>query len=241
MFSFIIPSRNNFQRVNSVLRNPVISKNECILIDDFSDSPHEYIESPLTKIIYNKSKQCLSKSWNQGINESQYDDLIILSDRYNLRQEEFDTLLHFKQKPYPLILIAGFHFCYINKNLIEKIGGFEEGFSAGGYEDTDFLNRCATNNIGIHIHSHNGGMTVGKSGWGGKNQDYRLNQIFYDKKWKKKTNTHLPKQILNDSYEISFKFPIKEKTGSMIEFKDSIIPSNSSFSSILWEANLNKK
>lgn len=223
-FSFIIPSRNNFDKVNSLINNPIISNNESIIIDDYSDPPHKYIKNSSTKIIYNKKKQSLSRLWNQGINESQYDDLIILSDRFILNKNNFNTLLSLQKNGHLLIAIAGFHFVYINKNLIQKIGGFEESFTHGGYEDADFLNRCLVHDVGILLHSLSGGPSLGSSGWSDSDNRYKENKVFYNKKWS--NDLLIPHQNIKDSYNIKFKYPIQKQLNQILNFSHSIIPNN---------------
>jgi len=69
----------------------------------------------------------------------------------------------------------------------EKVGGFDEDFEGGYWEDDDFINRLNENRIPISLnhrieveHLNGGGLTMKKIG---EQEHFDKNKEIYDKKW----------------------------------------------------------
>lgn len=122
------------------------------LINVINNGPRHYVDSIEQKIqhsedvipirIINNGPDCrhLSQSWNKAISESSSEYVIIMSDDVEALSE-WDSDFRIKaSKEYDLICPSFSFFC-IKKSAHSKIGGFDERFKGGGFEDNDYLLR----------------------------------------------------------------------------------------------------
>lgn len=203
-YTIIIPTRNNEEYANAsvtaVLDN---SSFNIILIDDFSDSKLSYIQDKRVKLIRNNFKQGLASSWNQGVVESETDDIIIMSHKARPSQKSFQKLDELLDKKFALVAIRSFHFFGLNKFLFSIIGLFDSAFEQGWFEDSDTICRLREHNLGYY--TENDTDTVpgicSDSSW----IEHIKNRDYFSKKWQIK-GTKLIKYLPEKNIDSKNKF-----------------------------------
>jgi hypothetical protein len=179
-FTIVVPTRNSQKIANDFLINVL---NQCdfniILIDDFSDDNINYIENERISIIRNKTKQSLTKSWNQGVLLSKPNNVIICSHKSRPDNQNFIKTIQLLNEGFGLVGLGGFHFFGFNKYLLKKIGMFDENFKTGWYEDNDVLNKLFINNISYYLCEEIRDLK-GPSSWEGLQVE---NKNYYFQKW----------------------------------------------------------
>jgi hypothetical protein len=95
-------------------------------------------------------------------------------------------------KGFGLVCLQNFHFFGFKKDLIRKIGFFDERFLGGGCEDSDLIRRLIENNIGWYDSTETPVIQI-KSSW---NNQYTL-KFFYTK-WK---DGKLEKLLPDETYD----------------------------------------
>jgi hypothetical protein len=153
-FTIMLPvHRSNLALANDCIQNLLDTSDlPIICIDDFGND-NEYIKNNRLSFIHNtySERQPLVKIWNQCIKECPTNNVIIASWRQRPSVDTFKTIYDKTNEGYGLITFDGLHFFCINKYLTTIIGFFDEGFTKGQFEDTDWFNRLRVNNIGIYI------------------------------------------------------------------------------------------
>jgi len=107
-------------------------------------------ESGLSKFILHDKAVGLTRLWNELLSEANCDTTLILNDDLHV----YPWLrLWLANKSYhssiTLINASWSHF-FISKQVIKKVGWFDEEFHGIGFEDMDYTARCAFNNISIN-------------------------------------------------------------------------------------------
>jgi hypothetical protein len=190
-FTIVVPTRNNEKIANEFLINcSNVVDYEIILIDDFSDYHIDYFYNQNITVCRNKKKQSLTESWNQGVEMSNTDNIIICSHKSRPNKENFLKLENLLNDGYGLVALGGFHFFGINKFLITKIGMFDEGFKVGMWEDNDVLNKLVVNDIAYYLSEEVQDLR-GASGW---ENSFIENKIYYDQKWEESGNKIIQKK-----------------------------------------------
>jgi len=121
---------------------------------------------------------CYSKIINDIIVSCKTEIVIIIN--HKLRPSVFDIykMLHLIHKGYGLVSMRNFYFFGFKKDLIRKIGFFDERFNAGN-EDSDFVRRVINNNIAWYD-SIETPLIIMKTSWGDQSQS----RDFFLTKWK---------------------------------------------------------
>ena len=195
--------RSNLPLANECLKSLLQNSDlNIICIDDFGNDS-DYIQDERITFIHNtiEGRQPLVKIWNQCIKECPTDNVIIASWRQRPTPEHFKTIEEKLNNGYGLVTFDGLHFFGLNKFLTNKIGFFDEGFTKGQYEDTDWFNRLRTNDIAIHVgyideQKHINGNQVSSMWLEGAN----LNEIYYKSKWSETPHN----QLIQHSNELNF-------------------------------------
>lgn len=192
-YTIIVPTRNNLKFANDFLQNCLnTSTYDIILIDDFSDAKLDYINDSRITLVYNTTKQSLTKSWNQGIKLSKTNNVIICSHKARPSSNDFIKNNDLLNQGFGLVALNGFHFFSFNKYLLTKIGFFDEGFKSGYYEDNDCLNKLVVNDISYYLTEEMFDIR-GSSGW---EHMWAENQRYYFSKWIESGETII--QVKND-------------------------------------------
>lgn len=178
--------RSNIPFANECIKHLLDNSDLGIVcIDDFGKD-EDYIKNDRLSFIHNTftDRQSLVKIWNQCIKECPTDNVIIASWRQRPTIDTFDVIRNRLNDGYGLVTFDGLHFFGINKYLTNVIGFFDEGFTRGQYEDTDWFNRLMTNNIAVYIgniaedRSINGQRI--NSMWTDGSEE---NKLYYQSKW----------------------------------------------------------
>lgn len=196
--------RGNIPLANEALKCLLESSNyNIICIDDFGNDS-DYINNERITFIHNtfSERQPLVKIWNQCIKECPTDNVIIASWRQRPTPEHFNIIETFLNDRYGMVTFDGLHFFAFNKHLMNVIGFFDEGFTKGQYEDTDWFNRLRINNIAIYAgdvaeQRHINGQYV-SSTW---LEGFELNRDYYHSKW---TEDNGSNTLIQKKEEVNF-------------------------------------
>lgn len=186
--------------LNSLLNNSDLN---IICIDDFGNDK-DYVQNERIKFIHNSftERQPLVKIWNQCIKECPTDNVIIASWRQRPTPEHFRLIEEKLTEGYGMVTFDELHFFGFNKHLMTRIGFFDEGFTSGQYEDTDWFNRLKTNNIAIYMgpmseQRHINGQYVAST-WADIAEN---NRIYYHSKWTEDANN---KTLIQKKDELNY-------------------------------------
>ncbi len=161
--------------------------------------------SPLPVSIFNGAGfPSFSKVVNSAIASAENDNVILINYKARPAKEHIYKILDLLDKGYGYVGLYRFGFFGINKNLIKKIGFFDERYVGGEYEDCDFVRRLLQHDIAYYesediVYLHKPSL------W---NNSKAVN--FFNKKWthdypNKKIYKNLPEEEYN--YELNIKVP----------------------------------
>lgn len=222
--------RSNIPLANEALKCLLNNSDlNIICIDDFGHDS-DYVNDDRIKFIHNTNtteRQPLVKIWNQCIKECPTDNVIITSWRQRPTNEHFNIINEKLNDRFGMVTFDGLHFFGFNKHLLSKIGFFDEGFTRGQYEDTDWFNRIATANIAMYAGDVSeqriiNGQYVNSTWLDGVEE----NRTYYQSKWvedvpnnrliqNKEEVNYSDREIFKDLPSINYR-----------EFKDSILTPN---------------
>jgi hypothetical protein len=194
-FTVGIPVRNRVKFANEAIKSVIEnSKYPIIVIDDNSDRPDgEYIKNDRVKVIYNTEKKGLTSLWNQILNESETEYIILMGDKLRPLEKDF-TLIEEKLKMgFGIVATYMLGFFGMSKFLINKIGIFDEGFTSGGFEDTDIMNRLFINDIALYFSMETEYIKI-PTNW----SPNTANQTYYNTKWFEDWENKLLIQLKSD-------------------------------------------
>jgi len=185
--------RGNIPLANEALKCLLNSSNyNIICIDDFGNDS-DYINDERITFIHNtfSERQPLVKIWNQCIKECPTDNVIIASWRQRPTPEHFSIIEKMLNDRYAMVTFDGLHFFGFNKHLMNVIGFFDEGFTKGQYEDTDWFNRLRMADVAIYAgdveeQRHINGQYVSSMWLDG----FEANRDYYHTKWEENTQTN---------------------------------------------------
>jgi hypothetical protein len=203
--------RSNLPLANKCLNHLLQNCDYNIIVIDENGNDEEYIKNERITFIHNdvSTRQPLVKIWNNCIKNCPTDNIIIASWRQRPQKQHFNIIEEKLSEGFGLVAFDGLHFFAFNKYLTNVIGMFDEGFSKGQFEDTDWWNRLMTNNIAIYTgdmeeeRMFNG--TYVQSTW---LEGSEVNKQYYESKWKEDVENNrliLFKEEQNFSDRLYFK------------------------------------
>jgi len=130
-----------------------------------------------SKIFSGSNYPSFSKLINDCILSADKEIIIIANDKVRPESFHIKKILFLLNKGFGLVGLYHFGFFGFTKNLIRKIGFFDERFIGGGQEDRDFGRRLIEHDIAVYL-SHETPYVTMKSSWRGD-----LAESFYNKKW----------------------------------------------------------
>ena len=190
---FPVRNRVNFanEAINSILSN---SNFPILIIDDCSDSPDgNYITNERVRIIYNKEKKGLTHLWNQILKETDTEYIILAGDKIRMKKGDFELIESKLNDGFGIVATFMMGVFGFSKFLTTKIGLFDEGFKANGFEDTDTLNKLFMNDIALYFSRETEYISM-NSGWSPNS----INQSYYNTKWIENWSTRELTQIKDD-------------------------------------------
>jgi GT2 family glycosyltransferase len=103
--------------------------------------------------------------------------VIIMSDKVLPRKEHVASTLALLDAGYGFVALYRFAFFGFRKELFRRIGGLDEGYVGGGYEDDDYYIRLVENDIAMWV-THDVPYTPGVSSW-----DPSISRLYHSSKW----------------------------------------------------------
>lgn len=147
---------------------------------------------PNIRYVTNLEHQSLARGWNWLVMMSKCDRILILNDDVSFNLEFRHNLENLISIPEIYTLNGSWSHFVINKDIIRKVGWFDERFLGVGDEDGDYICRLAMQGIplgNISIHGLCNYVAPQKDpGWGNisgitNNKYATINREFFKKKW----------------------------------------------------------
>ena len=157
------------------------------------------------KVFNGDNYSSYAKLINDCIMSTDEEIVIIMNHKVRAKPMDVWKMVHLIYKGYGLVCMRNFYFYGFKKDLIRKVGFFDERFIGGGCEDADLIRRLIENNIGWYD-SIETNLVIQPTSW-----DQTKAYEWMDKKWKYgKLERLLPDEKYN--------YPIGEYQGA--EFLD---------------------
>jgi len=115
---------------------------EIIIISNrphLSQEAQACLEGLNSRIFDGSNYPSFSKIVNDAIASSLYEQIIICNDKARPTHAAVEKILAMLKAGWGMVGLYRFGFFGFKKDLIRKIGFFDEGFIGGGYEDNDFI------------------------------------------------------------------------------------------------------
>jgi len=178
-----------------------------------------------SEVFYAPKYPSFSKVVNEAICKATNDTVIICSYKVRPKPQDVIRLISLLNDGFGFVGLYRFAFFGFKKDLVNRIGFFDERFVGGGYEDCDYLRRIVEANIACYDDESVEYIHV-PSTW-----DYTLSKIFFEQKWKHDDNT-IKRMVPEEKYE--YKLNCKNTN---ISYKDRTY----SCSSYPWSQNFCRK
>ncbi|MGC7872889.1 glycosyltransferase family 2 protein [Desulfosporosinus sp. SYSU MS00001] len=187
-----------------------------------SNRPHLSKEAELcleglnSRIFDGTNYPSFSKLVNDSITSSNFETIIICNDKARPTLKAVEKILTMLEDGWGIVALYRFGFFGFKKDLIRKIGFFDERFIGGGYEDVDFARRLKEADIGYYESEEINYIYLPTS-WNYEKSGFAREQYF--KKWKEEGNV-----ITRKLAEQNYGYDIGPYQGiKFIEFKKSIL------------------
>lgn len=198
-YTIMLPvHRGNLSLSNKCIQHLLDNCDLNIIVIDDNGSDEDYINNPRVSFIHNKTTERLPlvKIWNQCIKECPTEYVIIASWRQRPSVDHFKIINDKLSSGFGLVSFDGLHFFSFSKHLTTIIGFFDEGFTRGQYEDSDWWNRLRFNDIGIYVGDIPEERIV-NSTWIDPDN---INKAYYSSKW---TEDVLNKTLIQNKNELN--------------------------------------
>ncbi|EGO65884.1 hypothetical protein ALO_00645 [Acetonema longum DSM 6540] len=149
-----------------------------------------------SRILDGTNYPSFSKLVNEAIVSSWYEKIIICNDKARPTPAAVQKILTMLQDGWGLVGLYRFGFFGFKKDLIRKIGFFDERFIGGGYEDNDFTRRLKEANISYYESEEIDYIYLPTS-WQYAKTNFTKNHFF--KKWREEGNV-TTRQMAEEDY-----------------------------------------
>lgn len=149
-----------------------------------------------TRVFNGTNYPSFSKIINHSITSSPFEKIIICNDKARPTSETIEKILIMLEEGWGIVALYRFGFFGFKKDLIRKIGFFDERFIGGGYEDVDFARRLKEANIGYYESEEIDYIYLPTS-WNYEKTNFARNQYF--RKWKEEGNI-ITRQLSEEDY-----------------------------------------
>jgi hypothetical protein len=122
-----------------------------------------------------------SKLINDCIVSCQSETIIICNDKFRPKSTDIEKAIDMIDEGWGLVALHRFGFFGFKKDLIRKIGFFDERYLGGGYEDCDFVRRLKEADVGYYESEEVEYMYLPTS-W--NYEKFTYTRDFFFKKWK---------------------------------------------------------
>jgi hypothetical protein len=147
-----------------------------------------------------------SKLVNSCVASAGTETVILMSDKVMPTNNDVNRLLELLDQGYAMVAFYRLAFFGFKKQLLRKIGMFDERFVGGGFEDDDFYIRLKEANLGVYI-AHEIPYTKSSSGW-----NYSLAQGHFVDKWGDVAQIGKLKRTLEEEqyqYDLGAEIPVE--------------------------------
>jgi GT2 family glycosyltransferase len=203
-----------------------------------SNRPHLSREAQLcldglnNRIFDGANYPSFSKLVNECIASSACEEIIICNDKARPTRMAVEKILAMLKDGWGLVATYRFGFFGFKKDLIRKIGFFDERFIGGGYEDNDFVRRLKEANISYYESEEINYIYLPTS-WYYEKTNISRNHFF--SKWKEEGNV-ITRQLTEEDYKYDIG-PVKNS--NFIEFEKSVLlPYNHRIKEMIMQTNL---
>jgi len=156
--------------------------------------------TPLPVNIFDgKNYPSFSKLINDVIVYNPTEIVIIASYKVRPTQNDINKMINLINEGYGYVATYRFAFLGFKKELIRRIGFFDERFIGGGFEDCDIMRRCIENNIAIY-ESEEVIYHPKKSTWNYSSPDCVSRKHFL-KKWLEPKNNKVTRLLHEENYD----------------------------------------
>lgn len=176
----------------------------------------QFLQNLDSRIVDGTGYPSFAKLVNDCIVSSNYEKIIICNDKARPTISAVEKILVMLDEGWGVVAPYRFGFFGFKKDLIRKIGFFDERYVGGGYEDNDFILRLKEADISYYESEEINYVFLSTS-WDYENSNTA--QIHYYTKWKQENQTYtrrLPEE--NYGYDIG---PLINS--HFIPFKESIL------------------
>jgi hypothetical protein len=135
----------------------------------------------LARVFDGTNYPSFSKLVNDCIVSATKEIVIISNDKARPNKQDVEKMLSLIDKGFGFVAMFRYGFFGFKKDLIRKIGFFDEGFLGGGYEDLDFNFRVRQANIAMYQSEEIKYIKTMKSSW--KYDTSRVCMDYFYAKW----------------------------------------------------------
>jgi GT2 family glycosyltransferase len=155
--------------------------------DSMINNVVQYIDKFQYTPIIGNNISCFSELVNKCILQCTTNIFIFCSHRVSPTNDDIIRMISLLESGYGYVGLYRFACFGIHMDILREMGGFDEGFIPGGYEDDDFKLRLQYNNIGFY-EDHSVIYRAGESYWGRKETSYNI--LVREEYFNKKYNIH---------------------------------------------------
>lgn len=130
---------------------------------------------------------CIVEAYNKG-----FERVILVSDRFRPHEKDVKKVLDLLDKGYALACVGNWGFFGLSLDTVRLVGWMDERFKAG-CSDSDYMIRCAMNNLAIYEANEVPNVRVNSS-WKDLGIDH------FQQKWFKQNDTYL-KLLSEEEYD----------------------------------------
>jgi len=116
----------------------------------YADEARRSLWNEPARIFANNGYPSFSKLVNDCVRSSDADTLIICNDKVRATRPHVRAVLDLLRQGFGLVGLNQFHFFGFPRELFRRIGGFDERFIGGEFEDDDYLLRMLEADIAYH-------------------------------------------------------------------------------------------
>lgn len=179
--TYCMPCKDEVVQANEVINRVLYNtEHKFLVVDDKSNNPNlPYVESDRVRVVRNKQKQGIVASWNQLVEQSDTEYVVICTHKIRPEKQDFERMERLLSEGYGLVATYSFGFFGFSKHLMSRIGLFDSGFTQSNFEDDDTYNELFAHNIAFYTSQETPYLNTGTT-W---KQGWYPNKTYYDSKW----------------------------------------------------------
>lgn len=163
--------------VNHTLKS--VKRIPILIVDENGRDDHYVSDKRLSFLHCTDGKKSLTKIWNTCIKECKTEYFVLVMWRSRIETSHIKKIQQYLSSGFGMVALGEMHVFAFSKHLTTQIGFFDEGFPAGQYEDTDWVNRLAMNDVAMYF-SNEVPEEYHPSTW---SSEGAINLKYYKSKW----------------------------------------------------------